>query len=102
MDRPLAACAYEHTVVLLFYRPDGSFYLRRQIGYAGGYQFVELTAEQVRRWLIEQGFEDRIEIWRQEFGVHLKSSRLIPGAFLHHCGAGSSVPMSVKRAATSG
>ena len=102
MDRALMAYTYEHTVELLFYRPDGSFYLRRQIGCAGGYQIVELTAEQVRNWLIEEGFEDRIEIWREEFGVHLKGSRGCPGSFLHHCGAGSSVPMSVKRAATSG
>ena len=75
MDRALMAYTYEHTVELLFYRPDGSFYLCRRIGYGGECQIVELTAERVRRRLRNHGFEDRIRIWREEFGVHLESSR---------------------------
>ena len=77
MDRPLTAITHDNLVELLYYRPDGSFYLCRTKGWnTSAPEYIELTAQEVRQWLREFDLEDQIEHWKREFNILF---RLLPG-----------------------
>ena len=83
MDRPLMVITHDAMVDLLLVRPDGTFYLRRTVGW-GAFkpEYIEMTEQQTRQWLSEFGMEDQVERWKQEFNIPFRRlPGIYPGSF---------------------